>query len=715
MALSKFVFKPGINRDQTNYASEGGWFDCDKIRFRSGFPEKIGGWTVQTFRQYVGAARALFPWNTSSGQQITAVGTNEKIYLIVSSNLIDITPIRVTFTNSSPTAGFTNNCFATTSGSSTLTVTLTAHGGLDGDYVTFSGATAVGGIAANSINREFKISNVTPNTFTINVGTFVGTGSISGTTLTITAVTSGILRAGDPITGTGVTANTYITSVGTGTGGLGTYIVNNSQTVSSTTLTSQATSTVASGGGTSITAAFQIPIGNNNVTAGYGWGTGTWSRGTWGSGTTTPVLQDARLVFFQNFNNSLMFNLRDGNIYFWAYDSTFTSRAVLLSSVSGAVAVPQQVGRILFASTGHLFAMACTEYDILNPPTYLGNYDPLLVRWANVDPDIGPEPENWKPELTNTSGFFRLQAGSKVITAINTRQETLIWTNTALYSIQFLGTSEVFGQQPLSAHISIIGPNVVTGANNVTYWMGNDKFYTYSGRVDTLPCTLRQYVFNDINRTQGQIFFSGSNAQFNEVIWFYCTANSSQINRYVIYNYAENIWYFGQLARTAWVDAGITQYPTATQDGWLYQHEDGRNDGQPLGAPPLPIVAYIQSADVDIGDGEQFMLTKRVIPDVNFNGSESTNPVTGATITPEAYITVGVRNFPGAANSTTNVSGIPNERDVVTTVTIDQYTNQVFVRARGRQMNFKIGSDTIGTQWQLGMPRVDARPDGRRG
>jgi hypothetical protein len=227
---------------------------------------------------------------------------------------------------------------------------------------------------------------------------------------------------------------------------------------------------------------------------------------------------------------------------------------------------------------------------------------------------------------------------------------------------------------------------------------------------------LRQYIFNDINRTQGQIFFAGSNAQFNEIIWFYCSANSDQINKYVIYNYTENIWYFGTLARTSWIDAGNSRYPLAAQGGWVYQHEDGRNDGQPLGAPPLGINAYIQSADVDIGDGEEFMLTKRILPDVNFNGSEIANPVTGAQITPEAYITVGVRNFPGAAISTTNASGQTNERDVVTTTaTIDQYTNQVFVRARGRQMNFKIGSTDVGTQWQLGMPRVDARPDGRRG
>jgi hypothetical protein len=281
--------------------------------------------------------------------------------------------------------------------------------------------------------------------------------------------------------------------------------------------------------------------------------------------------------------------------------------------------------------------------------------------------------------------------------------------------MQFLGTSEVFGQQPLSAHISIMGPNTVTGANNVTYWMGNDKFYTYSGRVDTLPCTLRQYVFTDINRTQGQIFFAGSNAQFNEIVWFYCSQNADQINRYVIYNYSENIWYFGQLDRTSWVDAGNSRYPLATQDGWLYEHENGNNDGQPLGAPPLGINSYIQSADVDISDGEQFMLLRRIIPDINFTDSDIANPVTGAALTPTVEMTVGVRNFPGAVSADTNASGFSTTRNVLTTATINQYTNQVFVRARGRQMSFKIGSTGVGVQWQLGMPRFDARPDGRRG
>jgi hypothetical protein len=645
MPLSKLVFKPGVNRDQTNYASEGGWFDMDKVRFRSGYPEKIGGWLVQTFQQYVGEARLLFPWALTTGTSLLCIGTNEKIYVTQGTTLFDITPIRQTFTTTA-----TDNCFGTTNGSTTVLVTIIGHGADEGSYVTFSGAVAVGGVTAPNLNKEFKISNVTSNTFTITVA-------------------------------------------------------------------SAATSTVASGGGTAISAAFQINIGYANVTAGYGWGTGTWGRGTWGSSSTVPIFNDARLYSADNFNNDLIFNVSDGNIYYWVYDANFSTRAVLMSSLGGAVAVPQQVGTLIFTPSGHLVALSCTEYDAgATPPNYLGSLNQLLIRWANVSPDIGPDPTNWKPELTNTAGFLYLQSGTSIVTAFHAKQETLIWTDISLSSMQFLGTAEVFGIQEVANGISIIGGNVVASANNVIYWMGNDKFYIYNGRVDTLPCTLRQYIFEDINRQQGQIFFAGTNNQFNEIIWFYCSANATEIDRYVIYNYADNLWYFGSLNRTAWVDAGIFEFPLAVHDGWVYTHESGTDDGQPLGAEPLGLEAYIQSADVDIEDGDKFMLIRRVIPDVNFTNSETANPVTGAPITPEATITVGVRNFPGAASAVTNASGLSTARPIVTaSATINQYTNQVFIRARGRQMNFRIESSGVGTQWQLGMPRIDARPDGTRG
>jgi hypothetical protein len=721
MALKKLTFKPGIYRDNTNYANEGGWYDMDKVRFRSGFAEKIGGWQVVNFTPYAGQCRSLYNYQTTDGATITGLGTSEKYYVLVGTALYDITPVRVVYTTS--TTPSTDNCFDTTDTSTTVTVTLTGHGANEGDYVTFAGAAAVGGVPDTELNTEHQIFNVTATTFDI-------------------------------------------------------------------TVTTAATST-ANGGGTSITATFQIPIGYGGNTYGYGWGTGTWSRGTWGSASTNPILLPPRIIFQDQFNNDLIWNIQDGDIYYWDYDSAFSNISVPLNTLSGSRAVPEQVGKSMFASSGHLLALSCTEYgrattagavissitnsgttatittatahgldpldwvefsgqtprayqgeyQVVTTPTsttftvvlledpggsasvegtyvdidYSGNYDPLLIRWANVDPDIGPQPEEWKPEITNSAGFIRVKGGSFIVTGFNTRQETLIFTNTALNSLQFLGTSEVFSVQQISDNINIASSNVVAEANNVVLWMGHDKFYFYDGRVNTLPCSIRQYIFTDINIEQSSLFFAGTNREFSEVIWFYCSAASSTIDRYVIYNYQEQLWYYGTLNRTAWFDSQVVTSPLAASGGYIYEHEVGNDDGQPTGQAPLPISAFIQSSDMTIEDGENFILTKRVIPDVNFTNSLTTNPVTGATLVPEVEMTVGVRNFPGAANNTDNVAGNTLTRDVITTASINEYTNQVFVRARGRQMNFKIASNMVGVRWQIGAVRVDFRPDGRRG
>jgi hypothetical protein len=721
MALKKLTFKPGIYRDNTNYANQGGWYDMDKVRFRSGFAEKIGGWQVVNFTPYAGQCRSLYNYQTTDGATITGLGTSEKYYVLVGTALYDITPVRVVYTTS--TTPSTDNCFDTTDTSTTVTVTLTGHGANEGDYVTFAGAAAVGGVPDTELNTEHQIFNVTATTFDI-------------------------------------------------------------------TVTTAATST-ANGGGTSITATFQIHIGYGGNTYGYGWGTGVWSRLTWGSASTNPILLPPRIIFQDQFNNDLIWNIQDGDIYYWDYDSAFSNISVGLNTLSGSRAVPEQVGKSMFASSGHLLALSCTEYgrattagavissitnsgttatittatahgldpldwvefsgqtprayqgeyQVVTTPTsttftvvllqdpggsasvegtyvyidYSGNYDPLLIRWANVNPDIGPQPEEWKPEITNSAGFIRVKGGSFIVTGFNTRQETLIFTNTALNSLQFLGTSEVFSVQQISDNINIAGSNVVAEANNVVLWMGHDKFYFYDGRVNTLPCSIRQYIFTDINIEQSSLFFAGTNREFSEVIWFYCSAASSTIDRYVIYNYQEQLWYYGTLNRTAWFDSQVVTSPLAASGGYIYEHEVGNDDGQPTGQAPLPISAFIQSSDMTIEDGENFILTKRVIPDVNFTNSLTTNPVTGATLVPEVEMTVGVRNFPGAANNTDNVAGNTLTRDVITTASINEYTNQVFVRARGRQMNFKIESNTVGVRWQIGAVRVDFRPDGRRG
>ena len=715
MALKKLQFVPGVNRDRSNLASMGGWYDGDKIRYREGYPEKIGGWTVATFDQYAGEASKLFVYATFAGVELAGLATSQKIYIRAGTTLHDITPIRATFTSTA-----TNNCFTTTSGSGVVTVTITGHGAIDGDFVTFSGAAAVGGVTAAQLNQNFEITYINPNSFSIS-------------------------------------------TAGTAT-------------------------SAATGGGTGITAAFEINIGPDTSVGGYGWGTSTWGRGTWGSGSATPALISVRLAFMDNFNDDLIFNLSDeGPIFYWDFSAGFTTRAVLLSSISGAIAVPTKTEQTFFAPSGHFLALGCSEYSQVDvagisinsitrnpgdrvatvttasshsletgdyvtmsgqqPKDYLGSYqitvtagttftyvmlsapasnattvgtyvyndysqgifDPLLIRWADVNADIGPKPEYWKPEIANSAGFLRIQEGSKIITGLNTRQETLVWTESTLNTLQFLGTAEVFKLQLLSSSTSIMGPNAVVEVNNITYWMGTDNFFQYDGRVNVLPCPLLRYVFEDINRVQSSLVYAGSNKEFNEVVWFYCSSGNSSANRYIIYNYRDKIWYYGQLNRTTWLDAGINEFPLATANGYIYNHERGTDDGQPLGATSLPITAYIESAFVDIDAGEFYMLTKRIIPDVDFTASDPA-------VTPEVDMSVAVTKFPGAATSVSDVGGVPLTRNVVTTAgTISQYTNEVFLRARGRQISFKITSDTLGTQWQLGDTRLDAKPDGLRG
>ena len=721
MALKKLIFQPGINRDRSNYSSEGSWYSCDKIRFRQGYPEKIGGWTPINITSYVGDVSSIIQYGTTDSNEIISIATDEKNYVLIGTELTDITPLRITYITS--TTPSTDNCFKTTDESTTVTVTLTGHGGSDGDYVTFSGSAAVGGVIAANLNTEFKISNVANNTFDITVA-------------------------------------------------------------------AAATSTVAAGGGTSIVAAFQYPVGSSTITFGYGWSAGTWNRSTWGSSASTPVVIPARLTFQDKFNNDVIYNIQDSDIFYWEYDSGLSNRAVKLNTLVNSRAVPEQVGKVMFAASGHLLALSCTsygrsttagqsissitrsgttatvttgsghnlsvydwvdftgqapsayqgEFQVVTVPssttftytlpydpgasaspagtyvevTYSGTLDPMLIRFANVDATIGPEPEEWKPELTNSAGFIRVKQGSQIITGFRTRQEVLIFTDTALSTLQFLGTEEVFAIQEISDSINIIAPKVVAEANNVVYWMGVDKFFAYDGRVNTLPCTLKQYVFEDMNKENGFLNFAGVNSEFNEIIWFYCSGGSNSIDRYVIYNYEEKIWYYGNLTRTSWANTGTIQFPLATFNGYVYKHEDGKDNVVTPGADPTAIDAFIESADMGFEDGDSFVLTKRVIPDVNFTNSD-TATAQGATLTPEVQVTVGVRNFPGAAVSTSNASSNTLTRDVVTTASVDQYTNQVYVRARGRQMNFKIASEDVGVQWQLGTTRVDFKPDGRRG
>jgi hypothetical protein len=617
MPLQKLQFKPGVNRDQTNYSNEGGWNSCDKIRFRSGYPQKIGGWVRSGSYTLIGVCRQMYNYITTASDNILALGTSKKVYLETgTTNLIDITPLRVTYTGAS-VGHVTDNCFDTTNGSRIVNVNIEGHGATAGSYVTFSGVVGpIGGIPQAEFNAEFVVTSlVNSDNFTI-------------------------------------------------------------------TVTTEATSTVVGGGGTAITAAFQINIGNDVATFGYGWGAGAWGRLTWGSGSTVPVVIPQRDWFFDQFDNDLIMNIRNGPVYYWEYVPAITGRGVLLSSLAGAADVPTEVMQTLVAQNNkHLLAFGCTPFGG-------GDFDPLLIRWATQD-----NPRVWTPLVTNSAGFIRVSRGSKIVSANATRQEILVFTDGTLNSLQFLGTTDVFGLQELSDNISIISPRCVATVNNTAYWMGKDKFYAYSGRVETLPTTLRNHVFQNLNYDQVDQIVCGTNEAWNEIWWFYPSANSNVNDSYVIYNYLERIWYYGTIERTAWLDSPSREYPVAVGSHILYEHENGVN------ADTLPLAAEITSSDFDIIDGDQFMLMKRIIPDIDFAGSTAAAP--------EAFMTIKPRNFPGSAY--TNI----DTGNVIQT-SVDVYTEQVFLRARARQMGFKISSTDLGVQWQLGSPRLDGRPDGKR-
>jgi hypothetical protein len=639
MPLSKIVMRPGINRDQTNYTGEGGWWDSDKVRFFSGFPQKIGGWRRYTFNAILGTCRQMWGWVTTFNDNFLALGTNEKVYIEVGGNLEDITPLEETTTAGDVT-------FAAVDGSSEITVNDTAFPSSAGSYVTFSGSVSLGGnITAAVLNQNYKIKEV-----------------INGNSYTITAK--------DPATGAEVFAN----------------------------------ASDSGDGGAAVVGAYEIPIGDPGGTFGYGWGAGGWGRGGWGSGTTDPVNLTQRDWWFDNFDNDLVMNIRKGPIYYWER-GTLTDpttalgvRADLLSEFADNAGydpddVPVIAMQVLVSQNDkHLIAFGAVPFGSNDPD----DFDPLLIRWADQD-----NPFQWEPQVTNSAGFIRISRGSRIVRALPTRQEILVWTESHLYSFQFLGTTDVFGLQEYADNISIIAPRAVTTANNITYWMGTDKFYSYSGRVETLPCTVRQYVFEDLNYSQVEQIICGTDEGFNEVWWFYPSSESNTNNRYVVYNHLEQIWYFGELPRTAWLDSPLRRFPqavessVATQTGVLYNHEDG------IDADGAPMNAYIQSNDFGIDAGDNFVLTKRIIPDINFTGSTGQNP--------EVTMAIRTRNFPGSSLNADN-----DDTARVISTQVGSFTQQIFIRARARQIALRISSDNLGTQWQLGTPRLDSQPDGER-
>jgi hypothetical protein len=705
MTLKKFQPRPGVNKENTRYASENGWYDCDKVRFRQGTPEKIGGWQRISSYTFLGICRSLWNWVTLGFANLIGVGTNLKFYIENGGQYYDITPIRDTATLSNP---FVAN------GTTTVTVNDTAHGASTGDYVTFSGAT---GTYASTFNAEYSITYVNANSYTITVPTALAAG-------------------------------TY--------------------------------------GGSTVSAAYQISVGFETQLPLNGWGSGPWSSGTWG--TSAASASSIRLWTQNNFGEDLIFGYRGGAIYYWDASSGTGTRGILLSSLGGNVSFTSASPTVVtlsttfpagtplqFAASGSLPSgvSAATTYYLSNVSgltanitnssgtlintastgsgVYISNLvdvpaiqnvvyvsdnrfvfafgcndygsvtqNPMLIRWSSQE-----DAYVWTPSAVNQAGSLTLSHGSEIITAVQTRQETVVFTDSAIYSLQYLGPPAVWSTQILGDNISIIGQNAAIVASGRVFWMGVDKFYVYDGRVNTLNCDLRKFIFQDINLGQNEQIFCGTNEGFNEVWWFYCSITgpngtgtvinpNTTIDRYVIYNYLESdgkggqgVWYYGTMARTAWLDSGLRNYPAAaTYSHNLVNHESGVDNNET--ATTLPIEAYISSSEFDIEDGDKFGFIWRVLPDVTFEGSTAASPSAVMTLLP-------MQNSGSGYNNPTSVGGSDNGTVTRTaTIPIEQFTGQVNIRVRGRQMIMKVASSDLGVQWQLGFPRFDIREDGRR-
>jgi hypothetical protein len=699
MPLQKILFKPGVNRENTRYTTEGGWYECDKIRFRQGTPEKIGGWTQYASNTFLGVCRSLWNWVTLAGENLVGVGTNLYFYIINGGAFYDITPIRSTVTLTNP--------FTATNGSAVISVSDTAHGCVTGDTVIYSGAGIAGlggNITAAVLTGTFQVTVVDANVYTI----------------TVSATANATDASGSPGGGTVVTQ--YELNTG---------------------------------------AEYQVPL--------TGWGAGGWGLGAWGVGSTTPT--SLQLWNQQNFGQDLIYGPRGGGLYYWYASVGFAATQITITiatpgvitmptgfsilngtpisfTSSGALPTGLVVGTIYYVvnSSSNTFQVAATfggaaintsgsqsgiqrisprginlttlgdaetpiyqNYMIVSDTSrfviVFGTNDyssttlnPMLIRWSDQE-----DPYVWTPAITNQAGSVTLSHGSEIITAIQTRQEILVFTDTSLYSLQYLGPPFVWGTQLLGDNTSIAGPNAAALASGVVYWMGVDKFYKYDGRVQTLNCDLRRYIFQDFNILQNQQVYASTNEGFNEVWWFYCSASSNEVDRYVIYNYVENIWYYGNMARTAWLDSGLLSYPiAATYNGKIVQHEDGVDDVET--GTSVPIAANISSSEFDINDGHNLGFVWRVLPDLTFSGSSSSP-------TPQVTMTLyPMQNSGSGTGNPAAASVIKGSSYVIT----EEFTGQIYTRARGRQMIFKIASTQLGTTWQLGAPRIDIRPDGRR-
>ena len=697
MPLKKLALKPGVNRENTRYTNEGGWYESDKVRFRQGTPEKLGGWVRLSASTFRGVCRSLWNWVTLGALNLIGVGTNLKFYISRGGGYYDITPIRRTVTlSANPFVG---------NGTTTVTITDTAHGCLTGDFVTFSGAT---GTYDTTFNAEFQVTVVSVNSYTIT-------------------------------TGSAITAGSY--------------------------------------GGAAVSAAYQINVGPAYAVPLVGWGGGTWGGGAWGIGgtsissirlwsqnnlgedlvfapylgqiyywdatggvttrgvllssiggivtltiaspcviTLTSALPAGSAIILAT-TGALPTGLTAGTTYYLSNVSGLTANLVDsagatitttgtqsgVQSISVLGDVPT-VQNFIFVSDASrfTFAFGCNDYGS-------AVQNPMLVRWSDQE-----NPTVWYPASTNQAGSIQLSHGSAIVAAVQTRQELVVFTDSSLYSFQYLGPPVIWQTQLLGDNISIMGQNAAVLASGRVYWMGIDKFYVYDGRLQTLNCDLRKFIYQDINLSQAAQVFAGTNEGFNEVWWFYCSADSTVIDRYVIYNYAENdgkgVWYYGTMSRTAWLDSGLRDYPigatytTATTSGNLVDHENG-NDNNESGTPTA-IEAYISSSEFDIDDGDRFGFIWRMLPDLSFSGSNGASPA-------QLTLTLYPMQNSGSGTGTAVTAGVTQLTGASYLIT-EGFTGQVNTRVRGRQMILKASSADLGSAWQLGTTRIDIKPDGRR-
>ena len=623
MTLTKLQFRPGINREITAYSNEGGWVDCDKVRFRFGYPEKLGGWEKYSSSTYLGSARALHNWIALDGSNYLGVGTHLKYYIEEGQTFSDITPIRATTAAGDVT-------FSATDGSTTVTVSDTAHDCQEFDFVTFSGAVSLGGVVtADVLNQEYQVTRI-------------------------------------------VDADSYEIE-----------------------LSAAANASDTGNGGSSVVGTYQINVGLDTTVGGTGWGAGTWGRDGWGeaaSGGLTTT-NEIRLWSHDNFGEDLIINPRDGAIYYWDKSSGLAARAVEIGTLGGASQTPTIAKQVLVSDQSrHVLAFGCN-------PQGGSIQDPLLVRFSDQESIT-----EWSATATTTAGDLRLGSGSTFVQALETKREILIWTDTALHSMRFIGPPFTFGLQQLSSNITIMGPNAAVATEDVVFWMGIDNFYIYAGQTQQLPCPVKDKVFLDFNLSQTDKVYAGINSEFGEVIWLYpsdtnavANGGNGQNDRYVIYNYNEKVWYYGSIGRSAWLDRGTRTYPIVAGGGYLYNHEFGYDDDG------TAMDSYIQSAPIDIGDGDKFTYVRRIIPDLTFNGSTNLS-------SPQATFTLKTRDFPGqsfeddSTGTVTRTSSSP----------VETFTNQLHMRARGRSFAMKVESEALGARWKLGSPRIDIREDGKR-